>query len=66
MQLNDEDKQVRYDQLEALQSSRESLLADKSKIHEALDIINTVGNWIFALERLKMDVGHDSVLQNPN
>lgn len=53
MQLNDEDKQVRYDQLEALQSSRESLLADKSKIHEALDIINTVGNWIFALERLK-------------
>lgn len=51
--LNDEDKQVRYDQLEALQSSRESLLADKSKIHEALDIINTVGNWIFALERLK-------------
>lgn len=53
VQLNDEDKQVRYDQLEALQSSRESLLADKSKIHEALDIINTVGNWIFALERLK-------------
>lgn len=53
VQLNDEDKQVRYDQLEALQASRESLLADKSKIHEALDIINTVGNWIFALERLK-------------
>jgi len=53
VQLNDEDKQVRYDQLEALQSSRESLLADKSKIHEALDIINTVGNWVFALERLK-------------
>lgn len=53
VQLNDEDKQVRYDQLEELQSSRESLLADKSKIHEALDIINTVGNWIFALERLK-------------
>ena len=53
VQLNDEDKQVRYDQLEALQSSRESLLADKSKIHEALDIINTIGNWIFALERLK-------------
>ena len=53
VQLNDEDKQVRYDQLEALQSSRESLLADKSKIYEALDIINTVGTWIFALERLK-------------
>lgn len=53
VQLNDEDKQIRYDQLEALQSSRERLIADKSKIHEALDIINTVGNWIFALERLK-------------
>lgn len=53
VQLNDEDKQVKYDQLEALQSSRESLFADKSKIHEALDIISTVGNWIFALERLK-------------
>lgn len=53
IQLNEEDKQLRYDQLEALQFSRESLLADKSKIHESLDIINTVGNWIFALERLK-------------
>lgn len=53
VQLSDDDKQVRYDQLEVLQSSRESLLTDKSKIHKALDIINTVGNWIFALERLK-------------
>lgn len=53
VQLNDDEKQVRYDQLEELQSSREGLLADKSKIHEALDIINTVSNWIFALERLK-------------
>lgn len=53
LQLDDEDKQIKYDQLEALQSSRENLIADKSKIHEALDIINTVGNWIFALERLK-------------
>ena len=53
VQLNDDDKQVRYAQLEALQSSRESLLADKPKIREVLDIINTIGNWIFALERLK-------------
>ena len=53
VQLNDDDKQLKYDQLEALQASRENLLADKSKIHEALNIINTVGNWIFALERLK-------------
>lgn len=52
VQLND-DKQVRYDQLEALQSSRDNLLADKAKIREALDIINTIGNWAFALERLK-------------
>ena len=53
VQINDEDKQVKYDQLEALQSSRESQLADKSNIREALDIIDIVGNWIFALERLK-------------
>lgn len=53
VQLNDDDKQVRYDQLEALQYSRESLLAEKLKIHEALDIINTISNWVFALERLK-------------
>lgn len=53
VQLDDDEKQVRYDQLEALQSSREGLLMEKSKIYEALDIINTVGNWIFALERLK-------------
>lgn len=53
VQLNDEDKQVRYDQLESLQSSREILLTDKTKIHEALDIIKTISNWIYALERLK-------------
>lgn len=53
VQLNNDYKQVKYDQLEALQSSRESLLADKNKIREALDIINTIGNWVFALERLK-------------
>lgn len=53
VQLNDEDKQVRYDQLESLQSSREILLTDKTKIHEELDIIKTISNWIYALERLK-------------
>lgn len=53
VQLNDDDKQVRYDQLETLQSSRESLLTEKIKINEALDIINTISNWVFALERLK-------------
>ena len=53
IQLDEEHKQVKYDQLENLQSSRDSLLTDKVKIREVLDIINTIGNWIFALERLK-------------
>lgn len=53
IQVEEDDKQVKYDQLEALQVSQDHVLADKVKIHETLDIINTVGNWIFALERLK-------------
>ena len=53
VQLDDYDKQTKYDQLEALQSSRESLLSEKVKIREALDIITNIGNWAFALERLK-------------
>ena len=53
IQLNDYDKQTKYDQLELLQSGRDSLLTETVKIHEALDIINTIGNWIFTLERLK-------------
>lgn len=53
VQLNDEDKAAKWDQLESLQLSQKSLLADKPKILEALDIINTVDNWILALERLK-------------
>lgn len=53
IQLDEDDKQLKYDQLEVLQTSRESLLADKTKIREPLEIINTIGNWIFALERLK-------------
>lgn len=53
VQLNDDDKSVKWDQLESLQLSRKGLLADKTKILEALDIITTIDNWIFALERLK-------------
>lgn len=53
IQLDEDSKQVKYDQLELLQASRESLIADKTKIHEPLEIIDAVGNWIFALERLK-------------
>lgn len=51
--ISDEEKQTRYDQLESLQSSREKLLEDRTKILEILDVINTVWNWVFTLERLK-------------
>ena len=53
IQLDESEKQLKYDQLELLQKSRKSLLAEKAKIREPLDIITTIGNWIFALERLK-------------
>lgn len=53
IRLDEDSKQVRYDQLETLQLSRNSLLADSVKIREALDIIYTLGNWLFTLERLK-------------
>lgn len=53
IQLSDDEKMLKYDQLETLQTSRESLLTEKAKIREPLDIISAVGNWIFALERLK-------------
>lgn len=53
IQLSDDEKMLKYDQLETLQTSRESLLTEKAKIREPLDIISSVGNWIFALERLK-------------
>ena len=53
IQLSEDDKLQKYDQLEALQSSRETILADKAKIREPLELINTIGNWVFALERLK-------------
>ena len=33
--------------------SRETILSDKAKIREPLELISTVGSWIFALERLK-------------
>lgn len=51
--ISDEEKQTRYDQLESLQSSREKLLEDRTKILEILDVISTVWNWVFTLERLK-------------
>ena len=48
-----EEKLGKYDQLELLQSNRESILSDKVKIREPLSMINIIGNWVFALERLK-------------
>ncbi len=53
IQLSDNEKMLKYDQLEMLQTSRESLLTEKAKIREPLDIISAIGNWVFALERLK-------------
>ena len=53
IQLSEDDKMQKYDQLEALQSSRETILSDKAKIREPLELIVTIGNWVFALERLK-------------
>ena len=51
--ISEDDKLQRYDQLESLQSSREAILSDKGKIREPIDIISTIGNWVFVLERLK-------------
>lgn len=53
IRLSEDDKQLKYDQLEVLQVSRENLISDKVKICEALEIISIVGNWVFTLERLK-------------
>lgn len=53
IQMDEETMQGKYDQLESLMSSRETLLADREKIREPLNIITTIGNWIYTLERLK-------------
>lgn len=52
-QLDEDEKQIKYDQLETLQTNRDNVLADKVKVHEVLDIISNIGNWAFALERFK-------------
>lgn len=53
IQLAEEDKALKYDQLEALQTEMSDIRADRRKSGEPLEIINTVRNWAFALERLK-------------
>lgn len=53
IQLSEKDKVQKYDQLEALQTKKEGILADRRKLREPLELICTIGNWVFALERLK-------------
>lgn len=51
--ISDEEKVSKYDVLEKLQTSRNSLLREKVKINKAIEIISTIGKWVFTLERLK-------------
>ena len=51
--ITDEEKQRKYDQLEALIVSRESVLLNKSKIYYGVDFINLISDWVYSLERLK-------------
>lgn len=53
IKITDEEKNSKYDLLEELQTSRNSLLREKAKINKAIEIISTIGKWVFALERLK-------------
>ena len=52
-EIDDTAKDEKYDQLETLQSIRENILKDKSKIQEIVNEISTIENWINNLERLK-------------
>lgn len=51
--ITNEEKDSKYDLLEDLQTSRNNLLREKAKINKAIEIISTIGKWVFALERLK-------------
>ncbi|MBE5838443.1 hypothetical protein [Butyrivibrio sp.] len=53
VKISDEEKNSKYDLLEDLQASRNNLLKEKEKIRKVIEIISTIGNWVFALERLK-------------
>ncbi len=52
-EIDDTAKDEKHDQLEKLQSIRENILKEKSKIQEIVNEISTVENWINNLERLK-------------
>ena len=51
--ISEEEKMLKYDQYEMLDSSYRQILTDKVKINEPVSIIKTIGEWVFALERLK-------------
>lgn len=53
IKITNEEKDSKYDLLEDLQDSRNNLLREKAKINKAIEIIGTIGKWVFALERLK-------------
>lgn len=53
LQIDENEKQHKYDQLEAILAKRDSYLQEKTKIREMLNMIVNMGNWIYALERLK-------------
>ncbi len=53
IKITNEEKDSKYDLLEDLQASRNNLLREKAKINKAIEIIGTIGKWVFALERLK-------------
>lgn len=51
--VSEADKTRKWDEYQTLTLLREKLNKETKKINEALDIVNTLGNWVFALERLK-------------
>ena len=51
--VTEQEKEEKYDQWFALQTSYKDAISDKAKIREPISIINTLGEWVFALERMK-------------
>lgn len=53
IKISESDKTRKWDEYQTLTLLRDKLNKETKKINEALDIVNTLGNWVFALERLK-------------
>lgn len=51
--ISEEEKDGRYDQLEMLQSQYETIVSDRSKDREPIDLISSIMSWVYTLERLK-------------